>query len=310
MKRYKTLKTLLFFSVIMIALLLITACTPDIESLKDKQDVKGLIKALNYKSDVNIPVNAAQALGEIGDTSAIGPLIKALHSDGYGSEAIANTAAASLGKIGQAAVGPVMEEFKNEKYNWIPIKDALVYIGGPSVEPLIGLLDDSDPELRRRTVLALGEIGDTRATEPLIAALNDTDEDVRDQVFDALGNIKDIKAVETLINYYLNDTASKIHNTTSDALVKLGEIAVEPLIEILNEDNRSVISILIEIGDQRAVNPLIDALNNYGDKGLAEVYLNSGNSDLEKAAFDWADRNGYIVKKEPGGGGPSWGSGK
>ena len=40
------------------------------------------------------------------------------------------------------------------------------------------------------------------------------------------------------------------------------------------------------------------------------IYLNCGNSELEKAAFEWAKRNGYIVKKEPGGGGPSWDSGK
>jgi HEAT repeat protein len=307
MKTKNILRPVLFLIILATIISLFSGCTPDIESLAGKHNIRGLIKALNYKSDINIPVNAARALGEIGDEQAIEPLIKALDAKGYGSNTLANAAAASLGKIGQAAVVPLMEEFKNEKYNWIPIKNALVFIGGPSVEPLTGLLNDSDSELRRRAVLALGEIGDTRATDPLISALNDTDENVRDQTFRALGNMKDIKAVEILINYYLSDAASKIRNSASDALVKSGKFAVEPLLEILNQGNTSVTNILIKIGDQRALDPLIDALNNYGDKKLAEVYLNCGNSDLEKAAFEWADAHGYTVTKVAGGGGSFWG---
>ena len=230
-----------------------------------------------------------------------------MDAEGYGSDALANAAAASLGKIGEPAVVALMEKFKNAKGNWIPINNALVHIGAPSVEPLIGLLSDDDSELRRRTVLALGEIGDTRAVEPVIASLNDKDEKVVQQAFGALGKMKDIKAVETLI-YYLSDKETRYW--ASEALVESGEIAVEPLIKLLNEGNTGVIKILIEIGDERAVAPLIDFLNKYGDKVVAVIYLNCGYNELEKAAFEWAKRNGYIVKKEPGGGGPSWDSGK
>lgn len=42
---------------------------PDVEKMKAKKDVKGLIKALKYK-DMVIRWDAAEALGRIGDARA------------------------------------------------------------------------------------------------------------------------------------------------------------------------------------------------------------------------------------------------
>lgn len=51
--------------------------------------------------------------------------------------------------------------------------NALVKIGQPAVEPLIGALND--PAVRKGAIMALGRIGDKRALEPLIALLYDKD---------------------------------------------------------------------------------------------------------------------------------------
>ena len=48
---------------------------PNIEKLKAKRDVKGLIKALGYQKDYFVRKAAAMALGEIMDPRAIKPLI-------------------------------------------------------------------------------------------------------------------------------------------------------------------------------------------------------------------------------------------
>lgn len=310
MKLHNVLKIILFLIVIVITISLTIGCTPDVESLKDKGNVKGLVKALNYKSDINISVGAAEALGEIGDKQAIGPLIEVLNTDRYGATALSAAAASALGKIGQPAVEPLMEELKGSVGSrWITVKDALVQIGGPSIEPLIELLNNKDSELRRRAALALGEIGDTRAIDALLLALNDEASNVREYAFKAIGSIGDEKTVEPLIGFLYSDDR-KTQNLAAEALVTTGELSIEPLVKLLNEGDDGVINILINIGDARAIKPLIDFLDKYGDKGIAEIYLNCGNSELEKAAFEWADRNGYIVKKEPGGGGPSWDSGK
>jgi len=46
--------------------------------MKARQDVKGLIKALEYQKDSDIRALAAHFLGELGDSRAVEPLIAAL----------------------------------------------------------------------------------------------------------------------------------------------------------------------------------------------------------------------------------------
>jgi len=50
---------------------------PDISAMIQMRDVEGLIKALKHKK-WNIRRDAAKALGEIGDTRAVGPFIQAI----------------------------------------------------------------------------------------------------------------------------------------------------------------------------------------------------------------------------------------
>jgi len=51
---------------------------PNVEKLKEKRDLKGLIKALRYKRDGVVRQTAAEVLGEIGDARAAVPLRSAL----------------------------------------------------------------------------------------------------------------------------------------------------------------------------------------------------------------------------------------
>jgi len=53
---------------------------PNVEKMKARKDVEGLIKALGYRKDVTGYTSgmAAKALGEIGDYRAVEPLIAAL----------------------------------------------------------------------------------------------------------------------------------------------------------------------------------------------------------------------------------------
>lgn len=87
---------------------------------------------------------AAQTLGEIGDKTAVLPLIEALSSE---SAAVREMAAQALGKIGD--------------------KRAL--------EPLIVALDDKAAFIRSEVVAALGQLQDKRAIEPLVKLLADVD---------------------------------------------------------------------------------------------------------------------------------------
>jgi len=74
----------------------------------------------------------------------------------------------------------------------------LIKIGAPSVEPLIAVLNDADPNARQYAAWALGDIKDSRAVEPLVKALNDESSAVRWTAAEALGVIGDERAIEPL----------------------------------------------------------------------------------------------------------------
>ena len=114
---------------------------------------------------------------------------------------------------------------------------------------------------------------------------------------------------------------------------RIGDAAVEPLIEALNDSDRMIrryaAYALGEIGDARAVEVLdralmnrdyeviagaysyfirkvrkgseevlivlIDTLNRQGHEEMAEGFLNCGNERLEEAAREWADKHGYWI---------------
>lgn len=66
------------------------------------------------------------------------------------------------------------------------------------VQPLVGLLNDPDPELRQLAAFALGLLGDASARDPLVAALDDASPLVQGSAAEALGLIGDVGAAAPL----------------------------------------------------------------------------------------------------------------
>jgi HEAT repeat protein len=127
---------------------------PNIEEFKANKDVKGLINALKDK-DINVRGDAAEALGKIGDSRAVEPLIEAL------KDIVEFIAIESLRKIGE-----------------------------PAIDPLIKALKNKDTLIRSGAARALGEIRDKRAIEPLTEAIKYGDMFVRSAAVGALEKIK------------------------------------------------------------------------------------------------------------------------
>jgi HEAT repeat protein len=107
-----------------------------------------------------------------------------------------------------------------------------------NVKENINRLNKQDPKERRFAAEALGDSGDKRGVEALIARLLDQDYHVRTAAALALGNLKDVRALEPLIDRlkhgYFEQAAA------GEALVRLGEPAVEPLILCLKTDDASL----------------------------------------------------------------------
>jgi len=84
---------------------------PNIERLKARWDVDGLINALNH-GDYRIRKKAAEALGEMKAKEAVDALIKTLKDE---NSEVRKSAASALGRIGdERAIKPLVEVLKDE----------------------------------------------------------------------------------------------------------------------------------------------------------------------------------------------------
>ena len=66
---------------------------------------------------------------------------------------------------------------------------------------------------------------------------------------------------------------------------------------------------LIRRGDESRIPEMVDLLEGYGDKRLAEDYVNCSQPDLDAAARSWAQRRGYRVDTGSGSHRARWGKG-
>ena len=140
---------------------------PNVEKLKAKGDIKGLIEALGYTKDESVRKVAAEALGEIGDAQAVGPLIAVLNEGSIVREVVVE----ALGKIGDPQ----------------------------AVDPIIAALKDNDEHVRKVAAVALIKIGDPRAMGPLAVALRSEGWDVRGSAAEALAKVGDPQIIKPLI---------------------------------------------------------------------------------------------------------------
>lgn len=233
---------------------------PNVEKLKDKKNVKGLIKALRGK-DKFVRRKASEALGELGEPSAVEPLIQEMKDD---DDDIRCEAIKSLGKIKDSSVvEPLIKALKdNNPWNrevameslgntkderavkplmQFIIEDkassSLIKIGKSSVNPIIQALNDKDAKVRKRAAAILGSIRDRRAVEPLIEAFNDEDPFVRCTIATNLGELKDERAIEPLIQA-LKDKDGRVRIDSERAILRIGEPAIESLNKALGDENQ------------------------------------------------------------------------
>lgn len=288
--------------------------------IQDKKSVRPLIVALNDPSK-GVRLQAAIALGEIIDSRAVNPLIRALSDD---DKDVQLAAAEALGKIGdKQAVEPLFKSTSKGNYEAIialgKLKDERVVevlidrISGRRVDEL-----DLD-----KTIEALGKIGDPRAVkpllliavkangmtggdgdtqtyhsawkalemlrdvslEPLLEASKDEEDHIRRAAVRFLGMIGTSDVVPYLLDALKDDgDGGWIRNEAMYALSRLGTLALEPLINSLQDKNEKVQAMVAEalrnIGDIRAIDPLTNASEN--SSKYAKFYINRALDELRK----------------------------
>ena len=267
--------------------------------IKDKRALDPLITALE-DDDATVRQFAAEALGKIGDNRALKPLtavlrdrkskvqeaareaiekiiwdmkakhlLSPLHASlkSRESEVRIMAAKALLELRDPLSVDALIEALNDDAEVQKITKEALKAIGRPAVEPLTAFLRDDNPYICMVVIKLLGEIGDSLAVGHLIGVMKHfVSWQLRYEAAQALGKIKDPRIVGPLLEA-LNDRNTRVREAAAKSLKEVGEPAVELLIASLRDENQDVcfkaIVILGEIGDSRAVEPLVGVLKNF-----------------------------------------------
>ena len=157
----------------------------------DERCVEPLARALR-DGDWQVREVAIEAMGQVG-SPAVETLLKLLRDWEVRKYAIA-----ALGKIrDERVLDPLMLQLRNDEFKDDAI-DALVQLGEPSVEKLIGALRDKDENVRKCGVRALGKIKSSEAIDSLIAMLGDKDWEMRLLAAAALESIGDERGREAI----------------------------------------------------------------------------------------------------------------
>ncbi|HEX7491383.1 MAG TPA: HEAT repeat domain-containing protein [Candidatus Limnocylindrales bacterium] len=254
---------------------------PDVEQLKVRRDVQGLIRALGYAADASVRRAAVAALGELGDARAVDPLILAMRNPDWQHD-WHDTAALTeaLTRLGTPSVGPLIATLTwHSNVVRVSAAGALAAIGRPAVQPLIALLGNADLETREAAGQILAEIG-ADALDQLIEALNGEVSSRRQWAARILGEIDDPRAVEPLLRA-LTDELAGVRQTAARSLGTIADLrTADALVSILDDPSgdvrRSAALALAEMRDPRAVHTLLTELLRAKDKEIVNALVKVG----------------------------------
>ena len=246
----------------MVATVLLVGCN-DIGSMRRRRDVAGLMTLLSH-SDAEIRIKAVDALGYVGDSRAVEPLIKALgDSDHY----VREHAARNLGCDYHSSLGCDSSK---------------------TIPPLIAILEDDDAFVRVEAARSLGENPQPSSREPLEGlARNDERWEVRHAAVEALGRVSREESIPVLESL-LDDEEELVRVATRRALRRLAAV------RRANADGREQEG---EAEDVEAValpedEHIDDDDARPADGGVAEVSADSAPAEEPASADGGADGEG------------------
>jgi HEAT repeat protein len=160
--------------------------------------------------------------------------------------------------------------------------EALVRFGSAMVDVLVEQLDDTDPQTRRATVVALGRIGDQAAVPALLPLLELHDRDLLVAAASALARIGDERAFEPLLRL-IGSPETAVRQAAVGALNSLGSPQLAARIgELLGSPDAHVRESAVRIAGY------------FGDPGCAGTLIARAADDDEAVRAAAIEHLGYL----------------
>jgi len=266
--------------------------------IEDKRAVRPLIAVLESDDHTELARKyAVIALGEIGGRNPVPALLAELEKN---SGATRLDALRALGKIrDRRATQPVIKAMQLSGWGIhevCVIPEVLGNIGDPkAADALISMSGHEEVKMRMAAATALGKVGNKNGTAQLVEMLKDRSFKVRmaaAEALDALNWKPKLTEEPDRIHYYL---AKKNWR----AIKKIGVPAVAVLIEALELEDwdfrQAVTKTLGEIGDARAVGPILDIWERQSRVfGVStEAYINIGEPAVPELILALKDKSPF-----------------
>ncbi|GEM_PF-1377127 len=202
------------------------------------EELQRLLIELLADSDPNIADNVIRIIVSF-DKEMVGPLIEVLKQ---GTPYARKRAAEALGEIRDSSATDSLILALGDR-DWNVAEEALkalVKIGPPAVGPLKIALDHEDVFIRRRATRALGTMGGVEVLVLLLEkALMDSDMLVRQEASKVLSRINDPKILDRFVQE-LGNSDTAIRQAAVEALGNMGKPAVGSLMNELGSGNNTI----------------------------------------------------------------------
>lgn len=284
---------------------------PNIENLKSRRDLDGLVKALHYQDSPQVRQQAARALGEMGDRKALNPLLSVLQNSKE-QQSVRWNAATAIGQLKDAGGLKPLLVIAQNKQDVILQSKAIKAIGQitdpQAAREHVAALAISNKEIQKASTHAL-QVMSRQAVDALVEGLQHKDGNTRILIIELLGASGDRRAMAPLLGIMKDDHMAEVRLKAMKALVSMGGVPPKEAFIVASNDPSAmlraeaarqlgsiggveVVEALIECLDDESVNvqqTALQALGKSKDKRLIKPLMKVAESDdeaLRKRAFD------------------------
>lgn len=177
------------------------------------------------------------------------------------------------------AVQPLVARLGNREDGAYAAK-ALAALGLPAIDPLIKSLSSKSALVRGNAALALGLLKNGRAAKPLLGMLNDPEPQVRVLAIEALSFSKDPAVTAKMLTVYNNpDEEHEVQGAACNTIVRIGDPkAIDKLIARLGDGGETyrVVAALAQLADPRVMRTLILAVDADGPIAARRAWAQIG----------------------------------